>query len=201
MAFLIAGKVGVAVDLMKGYGHRVVSASIYIHYLAVPRVPRRKHLLASRKFPPYAPTPAATHPLFFHPSITAPSQPQPPHSPHQTGKKQKKEKNHPREQVFSVKRPAERGELKGEGTDRGVKMGPGLGGWWRGSGAQRAPGGRETLTRPTDQVFDSITLHLQRADVTVAPRAPRNWKTNCGGLLVGLIKETSVLSAEGLKLI
>lgn len=95
MAFLIAGKVGVAVDLMKGSGHRVVSASIYIHYLAVPRVPRRKHLLASRKFPPYAPTPAATHPLFFHPSITAPSQPQPPHSPHKTGKKKKKEKKSP----------------------------------------------------------------------------------------------------------
>lgn len=183
MAFLIAGKVVVAVDLMKGYGHRVVSASIYIHYLAVPRVPRRKHLLASRKFPP----PAATHPLFFHPSITTPSKPPPPHSPHQTGKKRRRKKNRPREQVFSVKRPAERVELKGEGTDRGVKMGPGLGGWWWGSGAQKTGDphpGEGGNTRPTDQVFDSITLHLQRADVTVAPRAPRNWKTNCGGVLV-----------------
>lgn len=51
MAFLIAGKRG-AVNLMKGCGHQVVLASIYIHYLAVPRVPRRKHLLASRSPPP-----------------------------------------------------------------------------------------------------------------------------------------------------
>lgn len=188
MAFLIAGKVGVAVDLMKGYGHRVVSASIYIHYLAVPRVPRRKHLLVSRKSPLTPPTPplrpltnllSSLHHCAFSASATPLTPP--------NWKKKKKKKNRPREQVFSVKRPAERVELKGEGTDRGVKMGPGLGGWWRGSGAQKTGDphpGEGGNTRPTDQVFHSITLHLQRADVTVAPRAPRNWKTNCGGVLV-----------------
>lgn len=98
-----------------------------------------------------------------------------------------------------------------------------MGGWWgcgggtrlKGPGAERPSPRRGGNTRPKDQVFDSVTSHLQRADVTVAPWAPKNWKTNCRGERVvlggegakgldvggGLIKETSVLSAEGLKLI
>lgn len=70
MAFLIAGKRG-AVELMKGCGHGVVSASIYIHYLAVPRVPRRKHLLAFRSPPPplLLPPKALTHSSFIPPSL------------------------------------------------------------------------------------------------------------------------------------
>lgn len=97
MAFLIAGKVGVAVDLMKGYGHRVVSASIYIHYLAVPRVPRRKHLLVSRKSPP---TPAATHQSsFIPPSLRLLSLRHPTH-PTKLEKKEEGKKSPSRAGVF-----------------------------------------------------------------------------------------------------
>lgn len=102
MAFLIAGKVGVAVDLMKGYGHRVVSASIYIHYLAVPRVPRRKHLLVSRKSPLTPPTPplrpltnllSSLHHCAFSASAT-------PLTPPNWKKKKKKKKSPSRAGVF-----------------------------------------------------------------------------------------------------
>ena len=83
-------------DLMKGYEHEE-PAPIYIHYqgLAFPRVPRRKHLLASHN-----PHPA----LFFHPSIAVASQPRPPRTALQAG-------------VFC--QTASR-----EGTDRGADTGP-----------------------------------------------------------------------------
>lgn len=146
MIFLIAGKRG-AVDLMKGFGHRVVLASIYIHYLPIPRVPRRKHLLASHSPPPTLPSPrshsATLLSSFHHCAFSDSTTPTP-----SNWKKKGGKKNHPSQQVFSVKRPAERGELKAEELtwrSKWVQAWEGDGGGAVEQGSE--PWGRETLTQ------------------------------------------------------
>lgn len=71
-------------DLMKGYGHRE-PAPIYIYYecFAFPRVPWRKHLLASHN--PHNSPLSTPHLPFFHPSITASPWPRPPRIAPQAG--------------------------------------------------------------------------------------------------------------------
>lgn len=112
MVFLLfrrRGSTGREKDLMKGHGHEG-PAPIYIHYqcFAFPRVPWRKHLLASHNLPPLP---------FFHSSFIPPSlwllrlDPQ---------------ESHPQAGVFRQTASRE-GETQREGADREAKLGPCLG--------------------------------------------------------------------------
>lgn len=163
-------------DLMKGYGHEE-PAPIYIHYqcFAFPRVPWRKHLLAAHNLPPL--------PLFFHPFITVASQPRPPRITPQAG-------------VFCQTASRE-GETQREGTDRGAKLGPGMGrGRLRGL-VLGAPLAGVTLHPPCTRCL--ITSLLIYHVWTYSCSRGLDSKTNCWS--GGFVKEMSVLSAEGLKLI
>ncbi len=166
---------------MKGYGHEE-PAPIYIHYqcCAFPRVPQRKHLLASHNLPPL--------PLFFYPSITAASQPRPPRITPTS-------RCSPSNSRFPSQ-PAEREKPK----ERELTRRPNWAHAWEGEDLEawrREPLQRGNTEPCLVQVFDTITSYLPHVDIQLflGPRL----KTNCWS--GEFVKEMSVLSAEGLKLI
>lgn len=165
---------------MKGYGHGE-PAPICIHYqrFAFPRVPWRKHLLASHNPPPL---PLSLAVSFIPPSLQllSPSTP----------------KNHPASRC-SPSNSQQRGRnSRTEGADQEAKPSPCMG---RGRGRPGAgtPSSRGNTAPCLAQVFDTITSYLPRVDIQLFLRL--RLKTNCWS--GGFVKEMSVLSAEGLKLI
>lgn len=170
MAFLIAGKesevvvvVGLGVDLMKGYGH---PKRLGFHLHTLPRrsqSPTEEAPVRLSQSPPprFHPTPRhgpLTHSSFIPPSLRLLSLCPPPASPHQNRKK----KSPSRAGVF-------RQMASGEGRAQRRGNRPGGSKWvraWEGGvrewgseapGARRPSARRGGKTRPTDQVFDSIT--------------------------------------------
>ena len=123
--------------------------------------------------------------LFFHPTIAAASQPRPPRITPQAGVL--------RQTADSPLSP----ETQREGTDQEAKLGPCMGrGRLQRPGAGSPSSGGNTAPCLV-QVFDTITSYLPRADIQLF-LGPQ-FKTNCQS--GGLVKEMSVLSSEGLKLI
>lgn len=166
---------------MKGYGHGE-PAPICIHYqrFAFPRVPRRKHLLASHNLPPLPLSLSLFLSSLHHRSFSA-LDPQ----------------ESPRKQVFSVKQPAERGETQ---RQRELTRRPNRARAWEGEGEGLAlgpPPAGVTLhpAWPRCLIPSLLIYHVWTYSCSSGFRL----KTNCWS--GGFVKEMSVLSAEGLKLI
>lgn len=162
---------------MKGYGHGE-PAPICIHYqrFAFPRVPWRKHLLASHNLPP---PPLSLAVSFIPPSLQLLS-PRPPRITPRAG---------------VLRQTASReGETQREGADQEAKRSPCMG---RGRPGAGTPSSRGNTAPCLVQVFDTITSYLPRVDIQLF--LGLRLKTNCRS--GGFVKEMSVLSAEGLKLI